>query len=199
MLSLFFIGNITETIIGKKRFLTIYLLSGLAGGILYILLGAIGPSTGLTDVLGDPSIPGVGASGALFGLIGILAIIIPKKKVFLLAGPIFLFILQFLLSSFISGPALSILEIIISILIFLSILSIFLPLSFLRTLALQIEMPLSLAPVIAIVPLVLLSFFFPLPIGNSAHLGGLLAGLIYGSYLKSKYPQKISLIRKVIK
>ena len=35
-----------------------------------------------------------------------------------------------------------------------------------------------------------------LPFGNTAHLGGLLAGLGYALYLKKKYKKKTTLIRK---
>jgi membrane associated rhomboid family serine protease len=35
-----------------------------------------------------------------------------------------------------------------------------------------------------------------LPIGNTAHLGGLLAGLGYGFYLKNKYKNKTRYIGK---
>ena len=33
-------------------------------------------------------------------------------------------------------------------------------------------------------------------IGNTAHLGGLIAGLIYGLFLRSKYKNKIKYIQK---
>jgi membrane associated rhomboid family serine protease len=36
-----------------------------------------------------------------------------------------------------------------------------------------------------------------IPIGNTAHLGGLVVGLIYGFYLKKKYPNKIKRISKI--
>jgi len=35
-----------------------------------------------------------------------------------------------------------------------------------------------------------------LPVGNSAHFGGFIAGLIYGIYLRQKYPKKISALQK---
>jgi membrane associated rhomboid family serine protease len=35
-----------------------------------------------------------------------------------------------------------------------------------------------------------------LPIGNTAHLGGLLVGLGYGFYLKNKYPNKTRMISR---
>ena len=57
MLSLYFVGSFTELTFGKGRFLALYLISGLAGGIAYLYFG------GFTT-------PAVGASGAIFGLLG---------------------------------------------------------------------------------------------------------------------------------
>ena len=57
MLSLYFVGSFTELTFGKARFLALYLISGLAGGIAYLYFG------GFTT-------PAVGASGAIFGLLG---------------------------------------------------------------------------------------------------------------------------------
>lgn len=53
-----------------------------------------------------------------------------------------------------------------------------------------------LAPIVAIVPLVIISFTIDLPIGNSAHFGGLIVGLIYGLYLRLKYPQKMLMLKR---
>ncbi|MGI9048165.1 MAG: rhomboid family intramembrane serine protease [Rubrobacteraceae bacterium] len=57
MLSLYFVGSFTELTFGKARFLALYLLSGLAGGIAYLYFGGF-------------ATPVVGASGAIFGLLG---------------------------------------------------------------------------------------------------------------------------------
>ena len=35
-----------------------------------------------------------------------------------------------------------------------------------------------------------------IPIGNTAHLGGLIAGLVYGIYLRSRYKNKVREINK---
>jgi len=34
------------------------------------------------------------------------------------------------------------------------------------------------------------------PIGNTAHLGGLITGLVYGFYLRKKYPRKIQMLSR---
>ena len=57
MLSLYFLGSFVEQAFGRSRFLALYLLSGLAGGIAYLYFGAFHG-------------PVVGASGAIFGLLG---------------------------------------------------------------------------------------------------------------------------------
>jgi rhomboid protease GluP len=57
MLSLYFLGSFVEVAFGRSRFLALYLLSGLAGGIAYLYFGAFHG-------------PVVGASGAIFGLLG---------------------------------------------------------------------------------------------------------------------------------
>ena len=57
MLSLYFLGSFVEGAFGRARFLALYLLSGLSGGIAYLYFG------GLYS-------PVVGASGAIFGLLG---------------------------------------------------------------------------------------------------------------------------------
>ncbi len=61
MLSLFFIGRIVEALYGPVRYLTIYFLSGIAGGLLYLLTSPAG-------------LPLVGASGAIFGVFGALGV-----------------------------------------------------------------------------------------------------------------------------
>jgi len=57
MLSLYFLGSFVEQAFGRSRFLALYLCSGLAGGIAYLYFGGFDE-------------PAVGASGAIFGLLG---------------------------------------------------------------------------------------------------------------------------------
>ena len=57
-------------------------------------------------------------------------------------------------------------------------------------------MPFWVLPIVAIVPLVVIGLFVPLPIGNTAHFGGLIAGLLYGIYLKKKYKRRAQIISK---
>ena len=57
MLSLYFLGSFIEQTFGRGRFLALYLLSGISGGLAYLYFGAF-----------DAAV--VGASGAIFGLLG---------------------------------------------------------------------------------------------------------------------------------
>ena len=57
MLSLYFLGSFAEVTFGRSRFLALYLISGVAGGLAYLYFGSF-------------NAPAVGASGAIFGLLG---------------------------------------------------------------------------------------------------------------------------------
>jgi membrane associated rhomboid family serine protease len=61
MYSLYIFGRILEQVLGRWRFLALYLISGLGGSIAVLLLA--------------PSISVVGASGAIFGLLGAFFVI----------------------------------------------------------------------------------------------------------------------------
>ncbi len=198
MFSLFFIGKFAEKLVGKKRFLLIYFASGIFAGLFFaVLSGLFGVGFIGAKIFGNPLIPGVGASGAIFGLVGVLAVLTPRVRVYLVVGPLVAIILQFGLVGFISNTALmGVISIIIDIYFVFSIFAI---LSFnptMRKFALPMEMPLWILPIIAIVPLIIIGLFISLPIGNMAHVGGLIAGLAYAYYLKEKYPKKTKMISK---
>jgi rhomboid protease GluP len=57
MLSLYFLGSFIEGAFGRGRYLALYLLSGISGGLAYLYFGAFDGAA-------------VGASGAIFGLLG---------------------------------------------------------------------------------------------------------------------------------
>ena len=59
-----------------------------------------------------------------------------------------------------------------------------------------IPMPMWAAMGVLMFGLWALSLSFGLPIGNTAHLGGLIIGLGYGFYLKKQYPRKTKMISK---
>ena len=138
MLSLFFIGGLVERLIGKKRYFLFYLISGLFAGGLFILSAFIFPQSYDTYA--------VGASGAIFGLIGLLMLVTPNLPVYIMFIPI------------------------------------------------PIKMKYA-APGILIL-LWFISAVGNIPIGNTAHLGGLLTGLAYGIYLRTKYKNKTKYISR---
>jgi len=138
MLSLFFAGSLIEKIIGRKRYIWFYLFSGIFASLLFVLMSLIFSS--------DFNAYAVGASGALFGLIGLLMLLTPNLPVYVMFIPI------------------------------------------------PIKMKYA-APGMLIL-LWAISLAGNISIGNTAHLGGLIAGLIYGLFLRGKYKNKIKYIQK---
>jgi hypothetical protein len=136
MMSLFFLGGLLERIIGRKRFLWIYMISGIVASLFFVGIAYIFNS--------DLNISAVGASGAIFGVAGMLAVLTPKMKVYILFIPI--------------------------------------------------ALPMWLGVILILVVLWIISAAFSLPIGNLAHLGGLLTGLAYSIYLRLKYPRRARMI-----
>ena len=137
MISLMFIGSFVEKLVGKRRFLGIYFGGGLFAGILLV---AVAFFTGT-----DLNVYAVGASGAIFALGGLLAVMTPRLPV----------LVMFI-----------------------------------------IPMPMWAAMLVLMFGIWALSFSFGLPIGNIAHLGGLIVGVGYGSYLRYKYPRKTKMISR---
>jgi len=138
MLSLYFVGSFLENILGKKRFFWIYMVSGLFSGLLFVVSAFIFPS--------NLNAFAVGASGAIFGLIGLMMILTPNLKVYIMFVPI------------------------------------------------PIKMKYA-APGMLVL-LWIISAVGNVPIGNVAHLGGLIIGLIYGVILIKKFPNKIKYVRE---
>jgi len=136
MFSLFFVGSLIEKLLGRKRYFWFYLISGIFAGLFFVLSVFIFPN--------DINSFAVGASGALFGLIGLLIVLTPNLRVYMMFIPI------------------------------------------------PIRMKYA-APGLLVV-LWLISVAGDVPLGNFAHLGGLIIGLIYGFYLRKKYPRKTKYI-----
>jgi membrane associated rhomboid family serine protease len=72
-LALFMFGPLLESIIGGRRFLLLYFASGIAGSLFYYLFIVLGIS---------PPIPALGASGAIFGVLGMLAVLRPNMMIY---------------------------------------------------------------------------------------------------------------------
>jgi membrane associated rhomboid family serine protease len=83
MLFLFVFGAAVESATGSKRFLILYLLSGLAAYLFHIMSIALMPREYLlTRIILDPWItPVLGASGAISGVMGAYLIYYPRTRV----------------------------------------------------------------------------------------------------------------------
>lgn len=138
MFSLVFVGSLVEKILGRKRYLWFYLVSGLFAGLFFVLMSFLFSS--------DYGAFAVGASGALFGLIGLLMFLTPNLKVYAMFIPI--------------------------------------------------PIKLKYAGIGILVLLWIISITANVGIGNTAHLGGLIAGAAYGIYLGKKFPNKTKAIRR---
>ncbi|MBI2445545.1 rhomboid family intramembrane serine protease [Candidatus Micrarchaeota archaeon] len=71
--ALYMFGPYLEQIIGSRRFLLVYLLSGIAGGLAYAATYYLG--------IMPASIPALGASGAIFGILGAVAVLRPNLPI----------------------------------------------------------------------------------------------------------------------
>lgn len=83
MIGLFFFGPMLEQWWGSKRFLAFYLICGISGAFIMLVLAMV---PGLLGV--GPTTPLVGASGALFGILAAAAVLYPHQRVMLIFPPI---------------------------------------------------------------------------------------------------------------
>ncbi|MEM3610343.1 MAG: rhomboid family intramembrane serine protease [Candidatus Anstonellales archaeon] len=74
LLTLFLFAPYLENILGKRKFLIFFLMSGIAGSLLYYI-------TILTGII--PPTPALGASGAIFGILGALSVLMPNMVILL--------------------------------------------------------------------------------------------------------------------
>ncbi len=70
MFAMFMFGLPLEGRIGSKKYLWIFFISGIVGSLGYMLTG-------------NPLIPAIGMSGAIYGLMGTLAFLMPSTMVFI--------------------------------------------------------------------------------------------------------------------
>ena len=75
MFALLIFGTVLESRIGSKNFIIIFFVSGIVGSLGYMITTR------------NPSIPAIGASGAVYGILGALAILMPKMVVFVWGIP----------------------------------------------------------------------------------------------------------------
>lgn len=147
MFALFSLGSLCERIIGRKRYIWFYIISGVFAGLLSVLLAGFFGFGFWEKIFGSADVYMVGASGAIFAVAGLFVMLLPKIRFTIIFLPFF-----------------------------------------------------SL-PAYVMVPLVLVitwvaTFAAGLPIGNTAHLGGFIAGLAYGLYLRLKYKRKVVLLQR---
>jgi membrane associated rhomboid family serine protease len=72
-LGLYFIGRTVEETLGTKKYLWLYFLSGVAGGVLQVLTTAVLPR--------HEDIPVVGASAGIYGLLAIFCTLFPMREI----------------------------------------------------------------------------------------------------------------------
>lgn len=75
MVTLYFFGSYLNRLLGTAKFLIVYFAGGILGGIIYLLL----PPSPITIA--------IGASGAIFALGGVLAVMRPKLRVIVFPIP----------------------------------------------------------------------------------------------------------------
>ena len=86
MLSLVFLGPMVELVLGAKRFLALYLISGLVGLAAHVVVGYLPYFMGEIDQI--PFFSVLGASGAVFGVTIAFATLFPDRELMLLFPPI---------------------------------------------------------------------------------------------------------------
>jgi len=75
MVTLFFFGRYIRNLLGNRKFLFIYFIGGILGSVFYVILA---PMFSIS----------IGASGAVFALGGVLAIMRPKLRVLVFPIPV---------------------------------------------------------------------------------------------------------------
>lgn len=86
MITLFFLGSFTERLIGRKRFFIFYIIAGIFAALVFIFLSLFfGNSYFLGTGLDWPA---VGASGAIFGVAGLMTVLAPNIKLYIMLIPI---------------------------------------------------------------------------------------------------------------
>lgn len=96
--ALFLFGIYLERMISEKQYIMLFLVSGMIGNFAYFFINR------------DPNIPAIGASGAIYGIIGTLALLRPTLTIYLFYVPIplllaaFIFMIKEFIGIFIPSP-----------------------------------------------------------------------------------------------
>jgi membrane associated rhomboid family serine protease len=96
MLGLYFMGPETERAVGSRHFLILYFLSGILGGIGWLFISEA------------PWAVCIGASGAIFGVIGAFAALFPQRPITLLV----LFVLPVTMKAWMLAVSLAVVELV---------------------------------------------------------------------------------------
>jgi len=91
MMGIWFLGRMVEDQLGPKKYLAFYLVCGIFGAVMYLLLNMLGGVLGLRVpglLMNDPATPLIGASAGVFGVVMACAYIAPNATVQLLFPPI---------------------------------------------------------------------------------------------------------------
>lgn len=95
MLPIVFFGPMLEQTLGEKRFITLYMVSGIGAGLFFSLVQHLELSYHLQSASPQQiqwvydNLPGmVGASGAVFGILMMAALLFPNTRIMLLLPPI---------------------------------------------------------------------------------------------------------------
>ena len=88
MFGLWIFGPMVEQYLGGKKYLAFYLICGLAGGLMFVVLNVLGAFTPINILSDGFKTPLVGASAGVFGVIVACAHIAPNQTVQLLFPPI---------------------------------------------------------------------------------------------------------------
>ena len=126
--AIYVFGRAIEETIGSKKFLILYLSSGVVGGIFQVLAAFLWPG-----LFGGPV---VGASAGAFGLVAAFAVLFPERELTLL-------------------------------------------LFFIIPIRLSAKMLLMLSFVLAVIGIIFSESIFGGNVANAAHLGGMLAGVVF--------------------
>lgn len=90
MFVLFSLGSLCEKIIGKKRYVWFYLISGLFAGVITIVLSLYFGTTEIGErIFGSPEVYMVGASGAIFAIAGLYVMLLPNLRFMIIFLPFF--------------------------------------------------------------------------------------------------------------
>jgi membrane associated rhomboid family serine protease len=82
-ITLYTFGRFMEQMMGRRKFLTLYFLSGIAGGLLQVAAKWV-----MGQPAGVPEIPVVGASAGIAGLLGAFILTCPDQRLILFPVPI---------------------------------------------------------------------------------------------------------------